>query len=119
MTDELNEFFDEHKMGICSEDCDCSDDAKNHFAILEEGDTLEDLSEVERLEWELSREREYIEFLKVNIVSGKQEVAREIFEEIHQSIKAEKFNHKNFGDLVYLEDIDRIFAELKKKYIGE
>lgn len=47
------------------------------------------------------------------------EVAEEIFEEIYESIKAEKFHHKSFGDLVYLADIDRIFAELKKKYTEE
>ena len=44
------------------------------------------------------------------------EVAREVFEEVHESIKAERFHHNNFGYLVYLEDIDRILAELKKKY---
>ena len=44
------------------------------------------------------------------------DLAEEIFAEIHESIKAEKFHHKNFGYLVYLADIDRILAELKKKY---
>ena len=59
-------------------------------------------SEVEDLKCQLEREREYIEFLKANIVSGKQEVAREIFREI---------------DKIYF--CKRVFAELRKKYIGE
>ena len=36
--DDLNEFFREHEMGLCSDEADASDDAKNHFVILEEGD---------------------------------------------------------------------------------
>lgn len=35
--------------------------------------------------------------------------------EMQERIKAEKFHHKNFGDLVYLTDIDRIADELIKK----
>ena len=42
MFEQLNEFYDKHKMGECSDDIDCSDDAKNHFVILEEGDELSD-----------------------------------------------------------------------------
>ena len=54
----LNEFFDEHEYGSCSEnDFDCSDNARNHFVILEEGETLAD-------------------------VAPKSEIAREIFEDI-------------------------------------
>ena len=46
----------------------------------------------------------------------KREVAEEIFADIHESINAETFHHKNFGAIVYLENIDLILAELKKKY---
>lgn len=37
--DTLNEFYENHAHGSCGE-IDCSDDAKNHFVILEEGDEL-------------------------------------------------------------------------------
>lgn len=43
----LNAFYSKHCMGECSGDIDCSDDAKDHFVILEKGDTL-DLLEVVR-----------------------------------------------------------------------
>lgn len=35
--------------------------------------------------------------------------------EMQERIKAEKFHHKNFGDLVYLEDIGRIADEFIKE----
>ena len=41
MSNDLNDFYLEHRMGICTREFDCSDDAKNHFLILEEGDTVE------------------------------------------------------------------------------
>ena len=34
----LNEFYYKHSNGICVDDFDCTDDAKEHFLILEEGD---------------------------------------------------------------------------------
>ena len=64
----------------------------------------------------ISDERKLEAALKENGWCKASDLAEEIFAEMHQSIKAEKFHHKNFGDLVYLADIDRIFAELKKKY---
>jgi hypothetical protein len=42
---ELNEFFDQHRRGRCSGDIDCSDNARNHFVLLEEGETLATLEE--------------------------------------------------------------------------
>jgi hypothetical protein len=39
--EELNEFYEEHSQGSCSDNYDgkeCSDDAKDHFIILEEWD---------------------------------------------------------------------------------
>lgn len=42
--DELNAFFAEHECGICADEADCSDNARNHFVILEEGETLDDIS---------------------------------------------------------------------------
>ena len=46
MYERLNDFFEKHRMGECSEDIDCSDDAKNHFVILEEGDALDVISDL-------------------------------------------------------------------------
>lgn len=43
MYEQLNEFYSKHSMGECADEIDCSDDAKDHFLILEEGDSLEDL----------------------------------------------------------------------------
>lgn len=83
------------------------------YQLMENGYRKE--SEVERLEWELSREREYIEFLKVNIVSGKQDVAREIFEELAEVFLTLTLKD---GEKATLVDFKR-YAELKKKYIGE
>lgn len=39
--EDLNEFYRKHCMGECSSELDCSDDAKAHFVILEEGDPVE------------------------------------------------------------------------------
>jgi hypothetical protein len=43
MYEQLNEFYSKHSMGECADEFDCSIDAKDHFLILEEGDSLEDL----------------------------------------------------------------------------
>lgn len=40
MFEQLNDFYDKHERGECCDNIDCSDDAKNHFVILEEGDEL-------------------------------------------------------------------------------
>lgn len=42
---ELNKFFEHHKSGMCSGDPDCTDNARNHFVLLEEGETLATLEE--------------------------------------------------------------------------
>lgn len=42
---ELNKFFEHHQSGMCSDDPDCSDNARNHFVLLEEGETLATLEE--------------------------------------------------------------------------
>ena len=36
----------------------------------------------------------------------------EAIKEFAERVKAEKFTHKNFGELVYLEDIDEIAKEM-------
>ena len=33
---DLNEFYEKHQSGLCSDETDCSDDARNHFCIREE-----------------------------------------------------------------------------------
>jgi hypothetical protein len=40
---QLNVFYGEHEHGCCADDTDCSDNARNHFAILEEGESLDAL----------------------------------------------------------------------------
>lgn len=40
---QLNDFFEKHEKGKCSEEGCCSDNARDHFIILEEGETLDDL----------------------------------------------------------------------------
>lgn len=45
MFEDLNAFYDEHKMGECSDDIDCSDEARNHFIILDKREELKDYKE--------------------------------------------------------------------------
>ena len=68
MFHDLNAFYEVHEQGKCSDDTDYSQDAKNHFVILEDGETLADVepkSEVEKIfseidNWfELYSEREF------------------------------------------------------------
>ena len=40
------------------------------------------------------------------------ELKADTVRKMQERIKAEKFHHKNFGDLVYLADIDRIAKEM-------
>lgn len=71
-------------------------------------------AEVEELNWQLEREREYIEFLKTNLLKAKQEVAREIFYLID--------NYINIVETTVGFDLDfliKSITELKKKYTGE
>lgn len=83
----LNKFFDEHKFGSCSEnDIDCSDNARNHFVLLEEGETLAD-------------------------VEPRSEVAREIFADLWEMFIPEKSTD---GLTCYFDMAELI--ELKKKY---
>ena len=42
--------------------------------------------------------------------------ASEVIDEFCERLKAEKFTHKNFGELVYVEDIEQVSTELKKKF---
>ena len=56
MEDQLNEFFKKHEHGMCSDDPinSTSDNARDHFVILEEGEDLEDfveITEVKHGEW--------------------------------------------------------------------
>lgn len=104
--------------------------------VLNNAPIIEDVvprSEVEDLKCQLEREREYIEFLKANIVSGKQEVARDILGELssHTSIgirhlkelMAECDNEENKiwleGKISELCNVEKIISEYEKKYIGE
>ena len=38
---ELDEFYEKHSMGECCGDANCSDDAKDHYVILEQSDKFE------------------------------------------------------------------------------
>lgn len=89
LTEKLDEFFKKHEMGICSDDADCSDDAKNHFVILEEGDSLDDVPNIEQV----------IEEFKSIVINY---------------VKDRDLLLVAFKDAVALAE-----AELKKKYIGE
>ena len=53
MRTELNEFYKKHEYGICSSETDFSDNARDHFVILEEGETLKAVEDAEkkRGEW--------------------------------------------------------------------
>lgn len=42
MSQLLNEFYEKHESGVCSGDIDCSDCARDHFVILEEGECIND-----------------------------------------------------------------------------
>ena len=117
-TTQLNEFFEKHKMGECPDDIDCSDNARNHFVILEEGEELEDIQDVEK---------------------AKQDVAREIFEEIEKFIESDRGKvicesygselekdlcktfeiYHNMGTDDTKNALSDFLDELKKKYIGE
>lgn len=87
MFHDLNAFYEVHEKGKCSDDADYSQDAKNHFVILEGGETLAD-------------------------VAPKSEVAREIFEEIEFDIHQLMF----YRDETRAIAIEGIIADLKKKY---
>lgn len=89
-TDALNAFFKEHKSGCCSDEVDCSDNARNHFVILEEGETLAD-------------------------VVPKSEVAREILQEVRQALLSMVLAN-SMGETY---DIEKRFAEIEKKYTRE
>lgn len=112
---QLNIFYGEHEHGCCSEDTDCSDNARNHFAILEEGEDLDVLaadvvpkSEVEELKKAYANYEE-----TTGLKQAKTEVAREIFEEIERLME---------NNEVYFRQTDEMqeeFAELKKKYTEE
>ena len=43
------------------------------------------------------------------------DVKADTVRKMQERIKAEKFHHKNFGDLVYLADIDRIAKEMEEE----
>jgi hypothetical protein len=92
MFHDLNAFYEVHEKGKCSDDADYSQDAKNHFVILEDGDTLAD-------------------------VASKSEVAREIFEEIEKY--SELAFKKGYYHTQLLCIGCAVFDGLKKKYTGE
>lgn len=110
MYEQLNEFYAKHNTGECSDDIDASDDAKNHFVILEEGDSLMEVAVTDYIQE--SYDDSYNE--------AKAEVAREIFKEIERLLSAnqngefrgDSIEWFDYFDLHLAEDI----AELKKKY---
>lgn len=74
-------------------------------------------AEVEELNWQLERERGYIEFLKTNLLKAKQDVAREMLEEFESTIEMLHQSANVTGDImVYWKTFKK---ELEKKYIGE
>ena len=100
MFQDLNAFYEVHEQGKCSDDADYSQDAKNHFVILEEGETLAD-------------------------AVPKSEVAREIFEEIEKIIQKNYDSAQNNEEdeeleaaTDYLSYVSYDIDKLKKKYIG-
>lgn len=118
---ELNDFFRKHEKGFCSDDINCSDNARDHFVILEEGESLKDLpdvapkSEVEKLQEAYNnRLAKDIQTNADFVKYAKAEVAREIFEEIEREITGLGTLPNNS----VIVSLDRI-AELKKKYTGE
>lgn len=93
MFHDLNAFYEVHEKGKCSDDADYSQDAKKHFVILEDGETLAD-------------------------AMPKSEVAREIITEIADFIwqgESEKMNFP-FDNRYYNKQ--EFIAELKKRYKG-
>lgn len=56
MRTELNEFYKKHEHGICSSETDFSDNARDHFVILEKGETLKAVEDAEkkRGRWEVT-----------------------------------------------------------------
>lgn len=89
---QLNIFYNKHEHGCCSDDTDCSDNARNHFAILEEGETLAVLDadvvpkrEVEMLQGALKAEERHneltMEMAQKALANAKAEVAREAIDE--------------------------------------
>ena len=92
VAEKLDEFFQKHKSGECdnSTSLDFSDDAKNHFVVLEECDKLEDViadipqSREELLEWNLEQEREQIKLLRRRLATDKKDIAKEIFEKVDE-----------------------------------
>ena len=89
MFQDLNAFYEVHEQGECSDDADYSQDAKNHFVILEEGETLAD-------------------------VVPKSEVAREIMREVRQAL----LNMVLANSMGKTYGIEKRFAEIEKKYTG-
>lgn len=100
---QLNIFYGEHEHGCCSEDTDCSDNARNHFAILEEGEDLDVLAAdvVPKSE---------VEELKAIIVDHKAN------EERWQELYTEALWNRVNGIIDVLRGIDGFIAELKNKY---
>jgi hypothetical protein len=109
---QLNVFYGEHEHGFCSDDMDYSDNARNHFAILEEGESLDALatdvvpkSEVEKIFEEIEKEIE--EALKSNYE------ARRVYN------PTDEFGMWVQGKIDALRGIEYFLAELKKKYTEE
>lgn len=48
----------------------------------------------------------------IRLLIENQEIKADTVRKMQERLRAEKFHHMNFGDLVYLEDIDRISKEL-------
>ncbi|MBR2621078.1 MAG: hypothetical protein IKC97_01750 [Clostridia bacterium] len=136
MFHDLNAFYEVHENGKCSDDADYSQDAKNHFVILEEGETLADVvpkSEVDRLTAELEEKSKRLREVLPIVAELKAEVAREILEEIKKTMNLiySRVQHDCVGrhgddphtimlvgklnGIKYLGDE---IAELKKKYTG-
>jgi hypothetical protein len=45
LSKKIDQFFQEHERGLCADDFDASNNARNHFAILEDDETLSALKE--------------------------------------------------------------------------
>ena len=64
--------------------------------------------ENERLSASLTSTTEAYEFVNGIVLKSRADTVRKM----QERLKAEKFTHKNFGELVYVEDIDQIAKEM-------
>lgn len=84
--------------------------AKNAISLINE--LTEENAKLARSCTELTQEcKKWQSRLKIECEYTKSDTVRKM----QERLKAEKFTHKNFGELVYVDDIDQIANELLEK----